>query len=59
MLPQCLLNLLEPLKRKMTDCGSSSQKGVLDFGIATRASLLPASILSVVLHTLCFSKTVV
>lgn len=58
MLPQYLLNLLESLKRRMTDCGSSSQKGALDFGVATRASLLPASILNVVLYTLCFSRTV-
>lgn len=57
VLPQYLLNLLESLKRRMTDCGSSSQRGDLNFGVATRASLLPSSILNVVLHTLCFSKT--
>lgn len=58
VLPQYLLNLLESLKRRMADCGSSSQKGALNFGVATRTSLFPASILNVVLHTLCFSKTV-
>lgn len=48
MLPQYLLILLESLKRRITDCGSSSQKGALDFGVTPRASLFPASVLNVV-----------